>query len=552
MNRILIQVLLALFLALPLSAAEIKVSVDRNPINLNDSFQIIFSASEEPDSEPDLSPLQENFEILNQQHSSSSSWINGKLSRNEQWQVHVIAKQAGDILIPPISFGSDSTKPLRIQVLQAEDAGPQDNAEIFLEVSATPEKPYVQSQVIYTVRLYRRVQITQARLEEPQLKDAVIEKLGDDSHYSTQIQGLDYGVTERKYAIFPQQSGDMTITPLSLTAEILSQRHSRFGGFFNQQLTETRRLSSKAITLHVQPVPAAFKGTWLAAEELELSQEWSAPELEATVGEPLTRTLRLTAKGATVGQLPELAPAKNPDAIKTYPDQPVLKEDKTSDGLTASREEKIAYIPGKAGDYTLPTIEVQWFNLKTRQIETARLDAVKIKALPGKNAPPAAAPAPAPETQTLNPAPETATGLAIWQTLTGFCALGWAATMYLYLRRPRQAKPETAVKPNPAARAAVTADKRLQRACQEHDAQAAKQALLQWGKVQYAADSLGNLAGNCREPLRDEIELLNQHLYSDQNQDWNGAALWQAFSQNQRPAGGKQASDEALEPLYKL
>ena len=80
---------------------------------------------------------------------------------------------------------------------------------MFLDVKATPEQPYVQSQVLYTLRLYRRVDIAQAELSEPELTDAVVEKLGEDSNYNTVVNGVSYLVTERKYAIFPQKSGVM-------------------------------------------------------------------------------------------------------------------------------------------------------------------------------------------------------------------------------------------------------------------------------------------------------------------------------------------------------
>ena len=134
----------------------------------------------------------------------------------------------------------------------------------------------MQSQVLYTLKLYRRVQITQASLNEPEIKDAVVEKLGEDSTYSTQVNGMNYWVTERKYAIFPQQSGVFTIAPLTLTAEVVAAQRPRFNGFFNRQITETRRISSKAITLNVQPIPQEYQDpVWLSAESLELSESWS-------------------------------------------------------------------------------------------------------------------------------------------------------------------------------------------------------------------------------------------------------------------------------------
>ena len=552
--NILIVSLLLLF-SLPIQATEIQVSVDRNPVAANESFQIIFTATQEPDANPDLSALRDNFDILNQQRSSNSSWINGKSSRNEQWIVTVMAKQPGELLIPAITFGSDHSNPLKIRVMENQSA-PQNDDDVFMEVTATPETPFVQSQVLYTIRLYRRVQIAQARLDDPQVKDALIEKLGEDSNYSTQISGVDYSVTERRYAIFPQQSGELTIPPLTLDAEVVVPRRQRFNSFFNQPSTETRRIASKAITLHVQAVPVDFKGAdWLSAESLEISEEWSDNDLQTEVGEPLTRTLRLTAKGATVGQLPELSSHQAIDGIKTYPDQPQLKEDKLADGLTAVREEKIAYIPSKSGDYTLPALEIQWFNTKTQRIEKTGVPSVTIKALPGKEASqqqakPMSQPA---ETQSNQPSSTAVasenSNIVYWQGLSVFLAAGWLVTAVLFYRNRKKTglpadqlpveKPDSAI------------EKALKIACLENDPQTAKQLLLQWGKAQFNVESLNAIAKTCPQALGSEIELLNKYLYSGRAETWNGQPLWLAFSQH--PVSAKvKIMDDGLEPLYKL
>ncbi|MDO9242143.1 MAG: BatD family protein, partial [Methylicorpusculum sp.] len=159
-------------------AVEIEVSVDRNPVTLNESFQLLFTANESPDGRPDFSPLETDFEILGQSQSSSTSIINGQFSKKIQWKVDVIAKSSGDLVIPAISFGNDKTGPFPLTVNDKTivRSVPGDD-EIFLEVEATPEKPYVQSQVLYTLRFFRRVDIAQARLNEPEMDDAVIEKM---------------------------------------------------------------------------------------------------------------------------------------------------------------------------------------------------------------------------------------------------------------------------------------------------------------------------------------------------------------------------------------
>ncbi|WP_347987226.1 BatD family protein [Methylomonas sp. AM2-LC] len=553
----LLQILLIplLLISLSVQAADIQVSVDRNPIYLNDSFQLIFTASEEPDGNPDFSPLQENFEYLDQQHSSNVSWVNGQSSRSEKWVVSLLAKQAGELLIPPISFGRDLSKPLHLNVT-ANQSTPQSNDDMFLDVTATPDKPYVQSQVLYTLRFFRRLQIIQAKLEEPQLKDAVVEKLGEDSTYTTQINGVDYAVTERKYAIFPQQSGSVTIAPLNLSAEVVSSHRPQFNGFFNQQTSETRRIVSKAITLNVQPVPESFKpAAWLSAESLEISDDWSAQTLQTKVGEPLTRTLKLVAKGSTVGQLPELLAATPIDGLKSYPDQPVLKEDKQSDGLTAIREEKIAFIPSKPGDFALPPIEISWFNTKTQQIETARLPAVTIKAVANAELANQTMPTPSVSQSVPNQINSIQAAdvddVRIWQAVSALLALGWLLTVILFFYRHERSLSVPEKKIRQAAPQTIS-DADLKSACLENDPQLAKQVLLQWGKTEFSADSLAEIAKYCPTPLAAEIEGLNQYLYSEQTSIWQGKLLWETFNARVKPQGKPPEQDTGLEPLYKL
>lgn len=542
-----------------LSAAEINVAIDRSSVNLSESFQITFTATDSPDDDPDFTPLEQDFEILGQSQSTHSSWINGSSSKTIQWVLQVMAKHAGNLTVPAVQFGDDVSQPTTVQV--TEGASTKDvpvNSDLFLEVEASPEAPYVQSQVLYTMRLYRRVEISQASLNEPELADAVIEKLGDDSNYSTQVNGEDYWVTERKYAIFPQKSGRMIIKPLALTAQVVTATRPSFGGFFNSRMTKTRRVASRSVTLDVKPAASSFTAQhWLPAEQLQLNQEWSGDFERMKVGEPLTRTLKLLAKGAMVSQLPELSSAKAQDQLKSYPDQPVLKEQKKSDGVLAFREEKIALIPSKEGSYKLPAIEVPWFNTKTQQMEIARIPETTIHAVAAAGAQ-AAAPAPAKAPVEAAPKPETvvpaSAGQAqqsnIWLGVSGFLAVGWLATLVYFLAR----RPAEKSVPQAAATEANLDDsiKKLKQACSDNDAVAAKDALLDWGRQKFDATNLGAVASCCDARLRDEILLLNQTLYGKNAGQWQGKRLFQAFSENKARERISQTADSGLEPLYRL
>ncbi|OQK15404.1 hypothetical protein AU255_18215 [Methyloprofundus sedimenti] len=542
----------------PLFAADISVSIDRNPINLHESFQITFTANDQPDVEPDFSPLDKDFEILNQTQQQSVQIINWKKTKSIQWILTLMAKHAGNLVVPAINFGQDSSQFAAIVVNDAQVAA-NTNEDLFLQVEVDTPKPYIQEQVIYTLKLYRKVNISQASLTEPALENAVIEKLGEDKNYNTQFQSENYVVTERKYAIFPQKSGTMTIAPLNLTASIVIPGQRQSNSFFNRQKTRTQRVESAAISLEVQAKPvSAGTDDWLPAKQVYLREKWTDNAAQMIVGQPATRTITLLVEGATVGILPELYKDNMPQNLKAYPDQPVLEEEAKEDGIISIREEKIALIPGQAGTYTLPAIEIPWWNTQTRKMEIARIAERTITAVAATGStvplePTAPLVSPAPATINENTQqPETGTFLQIktlWFWLALFFACAWLVTLVYFLSR----KTDHTEKQPFAVEKKSAVDKSLKKACTNNDPVMAKNALLQWGREKFKQSSLSKIAEQCEQPLQGEILSLNAILYGNvSTQTWQGAELWTAF-QNHKPdtVAGKDQTDP-LQPLFKI
>jgi hypothetical protein len=534
-------------------AADITVSLDRNPVSLDESFQIIFTANESPDDDPDFTPLAQDFSILNQSNSSSASWVNGKSSKTVQWTLNMMPKQTGSLVIPAIKFGKDASESSTVLVTDnAAKKTVNSDEELYIEVEATPENPFIQSQVFYTLRLYTKVDISQARLNEPELADAVIERLGEDSNYNTQVNGVNYSVTERKYALFPQKSGQLTIKPLVLTAEVLTNSRPSFNGFFNSQMSKTKRVESKAITLNVKPVPTTFTGKhWLSAEQLVLKQDWSGDIQQMKVGEPLTRTLSLIAKGTTVGQLPELNTTETNDQLKAYPDQPVLQEQKKADGLLAFREEKIALIPSIAGSYALPAIEIPWFNTKSQKMEIAKIPETTLSTVAAvpEVTNPIVTPVVPQKTET-SLAIESPKQISVWLWVSLFLAVGWLSTVIVFLTKRKNIEPVIEI--NTSDITLKDGIKNLKNACKTNDAVGAKNALLEWGRQKFNVANLGAIATYCDARLRDEILDLNQVLYGKEVAQWQGKKLFQAFTENKAREKIAVTEDNSLEPLYRL
>jgi hypothetical protein len=568
---ILYRIFLTLLLCLCTShlLAAVNVFVDRNEINLNESFNIRFEIDASVNVNPDFSPLERNFEILSRSQSTSVNMINNSYRASTHWTLDVMAKKAGSLEIPPIEFGNDFSQKKTISI---KDAAPGQSGgtaeEIFFEVDAQPRNPYVQAQVIYTIRLYRAFNTHDSSLTEPQLSGAkaIVEKLGDDISFDTRRKGRRYLVVERRYAIFPQSSGDITIEPVVFTGQVSSGRRSLFDFGLKPRLIRTR---SEKIELIARPIAEAFQGkSWLPTKQMQLSETWSQDPPEFREGEPITRTLAVIAEGLTSGQLPVLQ-APIPESFRQYPDKAELNDKYNPEGVIGMRQEKIALIPTNPGDFVLPEIEIPWWNTETERMEVARLPSRTVSvqtASAAAQSPPNAqslAQKGVPEQKDLLTAPVSPLDTPsiddqstpfIWIIVCVILALGWMITALLWWRSVRiprsRLSPDS---PNPNARKAI---KWLKQACESGNPVEAKNALLTWSAVQWLdnpATSLGLLADRCSGPLKEEILKLNHTLYSPSAVPWRGGTLYKAINQfSAMQTQQNKDHAQALEPLFRI
>lgn len=556
-------------------AANISVMTDHIP-SANESFQLIFETSDDVDDDPDFSPLEKNLTILGRSTSSSTQIINGKISHNKKWILEVIANTAGTITVPSIHFGRDRTKPLKINIssgnnTQSNTAGNTNtNDDIFIETKISTDSPYVQAQVIYTIKLFRAINTSNASLTEPEVKNgqAVIQKLGNDVDYETQHGGRRYEVVERRYAVFPQESGKVTIEP------VVFQGQTGRGGFFIDPFgppPQTVVARSKPVELNVKPIPAAFTGShWLPARNVNIQEQWSHDPSSIPSGEAVTRTVTLHADGLPASQLPDTSSTLSND-FKQYPDQPVLNEHSDDKGLSGNREEKTAIVPLKNGDYVLPEISIPWWNTETDKPETAVLPERHITIVAGNNTnvvtpgqrttPVTNNSVPEKTNSTVNKPqsiPVVATNTeSHWKWISLMFGIFWFITLLLWwlsLRNHgKNRKNEPSKSPVGHQEFSQTA---LKQACKSNDPGKAKQALLEWGRITWPEDppaSLGILANRCPEDLSLQIMRINEFLYSKNRTVWNGELLWNAFlAANRKPGKTVKTDTSDLEPLYKL
>lgn len=547
---------LALCWAPPALPATISASVDRSSVSVDESFHLMLEVDGDIDVDPDLSPLAEHFEILNQSRSQNVSIINGRASRQNTWQIELMPTRPGSFTIPAIEFGSARSNPVTVLVRPSGPPGEDDTSPFFLEVEVDEERPYVQQQVVYTVRVYRTVKATSARLSEPAPEgvDTIVERLGKDTVYVAHRGGRRYRVTERRYAIFPQGSGMLLLPPLRFQAEVIERGGSR-SRIFDTVRTQSIRVRSKAIEVPVAEAPAEAPRVWLPARSLSLGETWSSAG-PVTAGDALTRRITIRASGLIAAQLPELNLAL-PEAIKQYPEQPELKNLAGEDGVVGTRIQTTALVATRPGSYTLPAVTVTWWNVETRQPEQAVLPSRILEVTAGPPVAERTAPLSA-ETSPDGggrPLDSSAPSPGYWRWLSVGLALVWLLTLGLW-RRDRRLSAATA--PSPRAGPSPTVKQalaELKRACAEQDAAAARDASLALGAATWPQAPPGNLsqlAARCGGALSAAIDDLQRALYAPQPEPWEGSQLWVlAKHLGSREPEPVDAEAEVLAPLHK-
>lgn len=544
-------IILALLLAVGAAGrAEVSVRAEPEPAIADRAFRLIFESAEKIDAEPDFSSLSESFTLLDNNRRSSVNIINGRLNRAQKWVLTLITDKTGTLTIPPIAFGKTKSEARQIEIVaRARPAAGKGN-DIFIEVEVDEPSPYVQAQVVYSVRLFRAAEINNASLTEPAVADgrALIHKLGEDKNYEIRRDNKSYRVTERRYALFPQASGALKIEPVLFKGQI-------GGGFFSLDPFAPRpepiAIRSQSTILEVKPIPAAFAGDhWLPAAHLNIQEQWSTDPAALNQGEAVTRALTLEAGGLAASQLPVLTHAL-PDSFKTYPDRPEFEEASDRRGLVGARREKMAVIPLAPGEFILPAIRLPWWNTATDRPEVAELTArgIKVRAAPARTRP-QSDPAPAGQAEPAPAAGEAGdVAGAYWPLISAALFILWLLTLALWWRGRGATGTMARTPPKPPSPTTI------KRACMKNDAAGARDALLFWAGAKWPDKAIKNLAAlgaRGDAEFQDGISALNRHLYGNRDAKWDGPAFYRVFAAQSFAEAASVAAPSGLAPLWRL
>jgi len=544
--------------------AEVSATLDRDRIVSGETLSLAIRVDSVLGvDDPDLRPLNRDFEVLGTSRNSRVSIVNGSQEGYTEWLITLAPKREGVMQIPPINVDGETTDPIPVMVRPDDSPAASNDRDIIVEVDLDKNSVHVQEQILVTVRLLHAINLNRgAALDELEIDNAVVRKLGENS-YRKVLGNRTYGVFERTYAVFPQASGKLDIPALGFQATI-GGSNSFFSQFRDRG--QTLRLRSEPKTIKVLP-PEGGVSTWLPARNLSLVETWDKNPDDIDVGESLTRTITITADGLTAAQIAPL-PAPDIDGLRFYPDQAQLEDRDASNGVVGTRTESAAVIAQRSGRIELPPIEVRWWNTIDERFETAVVPGktMMVRESAAANAPASAdlalQNAPVPERvelkPTLSPGPPAAP--SVWILTSALLALCCAFACWRWYRLHRQLKQLERKHAGPASQPNVNTEsecwKALTEACRQQDAAATRKYLKQWAQQIRPDRRISSIGLIPRMLAAPELEQPIQHLlgagYAANGDAWDGQVLCRTLEQTRErlKRAAQEQTQSALPPLY--
>ena len=367
-----ILVLIPLIFLYGLTTAQeqnIEVSVDRNELARGETLTYTIRVYDQRQGmQLDLTPLTEEFDVLGTRTSSQIRSINGSVESWTDYIVTLFPLAEGELTIPSLEINDALTDPVAINVINEGPRSNQSNEELFLEIVVNKETIYVQEQLLFTVRLYYTINgIRNPQFTELEMADTVIQLIGSPNQYEKLIDGVRYGVYEKRYVIFPQRSGPLEIPDILFRGEVTDGSSN-----FVFRNLNTRRVTAfiEGITIQVAERPEAARNNqfWLPVGNLTLEENWNIDLSNLKVGDSAIRTITMVADGLDGAVLPPFSPVEIQN-LNLYPDPPDIQRTFVDGRIVGTRVESTTLVPVIAGSIEIPEVSIPWWNINTDQQE---------------------------------------------------------------------------------------------------------------------------------------------------------------------------------------
>ncbi|MFL2632022.1 MAG: BatD family protein [Candidatus Marisimplicoccus sp.] len=368
-------------------SAQVKfdASVSKTKLGLNERLRVDFIMNQNGDnfSPPDF----ENFQIIGGPNQSiKTSYVNGERSFSKTYSYFLQPLKKGSIKIKQASIEIDGEeyKSLPIEVLITDSVSqPSESVtqyynddDIELRALISKGSPYLNEPITVIYKLYYKapINISDAReTETPNYKDFWSQtiKIPQLKVQREIYKGQNYNVVEwRKVVLYPQKSGELEISPLSLNLvlDVPTDKRDFFGNVIYDQTSQIistgmRRINVKDLPLNNKP--SSFTG---AVGQFEFDLILNKSSLRAT--ESFQAELKVKGEGnLKLFDLPDLLV---PNSMELFEPQREESINTNLSGMSGSVTKLFTVIPRFQGSFPIEEVEFSYFDPQLESYKTLK------------------------------------------------------------------------------------------------------------------------------------------------------------------------------------
>ncbi|TMX43433.1 hypothetical protein DA096_20770 [Vibrio rotiferianus] len=503
-------------------AQNLQASVNKTQVAKNEVINLRIMADTELGSDAiDFNVLKQDFFLGQPRYGRSSNNINGHKTVRTEWSISIAPMKEGVVTIPSFSADGMTTEPIKLQVTKGQ-AEPDMDELISFNMDVDNRTLYPQQST--TVRIQLVIKADPRRLDNPQIIPPTIEGMkiepASDAKQGRHIMdGLEVGFVEQAFNITAEKPGAYTLVGPRLTGSYI------YGDSLTGS-TKVMPINTKAeqMPITVKPIPKDFKGNWLPASALEMTQSWQDEQgnpLSATTvntvkqGTSITRTIRIRARGTQAEYLPRIG-IIYPSTLRVYPEQPQFE---TSRDGTVTMTVKQVLIPTEAGDLTLPGYSLNWWDSNRDQARQADIKSLKLNVEKSDSGlitlPESALPA----QPAIKPAPVVQGGVdSIWKTLTFVFGLLWLVSSAIAFGLWKQRGSTKAEKVETSTHSSSLQD--LENIIKQGDSVKIERAVNDYLNTHHLSND-----SEAVRAVKEELNVMNHSRFSSTQQEWRPNSL---------------------------
>lgn len=340
--------------------------------------------------------------------SSNVSIVNGTVSQvfELRYTYVVQATKEGLITIPPAELKVDKkiykSNSIKIEVIKgsqkqtnpAKQAGlnqsqntanTNSNSGLYIKITTSKSKVHREEHLVATVKLYTNLSIVNfGNFKLPTFDGFITEEIYAPNTIEWARENINGEIYNtgilRKYILFPQKTGGITISPaeLEIAYRKASNKRSRsmFDEFFGNVDSESRNVISNSVTINVSDLPEKrpynFSG---AVGQIKLLA--SVDNSNVKTNDAVNLKLKISGNGnLKYINAPKI---EFPSDFDVYDPKVGDNIKYSQNGATGYKSFEYLMIPRHAGDFTIPAFNFIYFDTQSDQYNTQKIGPFNIK-----------------------------------------------------------------------------------------------------------------------------------------------------------------------------